>query len=182
MIQSSKNVHEVVTERTPSCFVHLDISKSSDCIISHGRGSRKWIMLRDGQRSACKGSPTSFTPSLPLCICSSKISFSRHKIHLKHLEPGEWDGLWEPLSFPTFTLLLSHPCGWMHNRCTAGPKEDWLHSSNTPDPGASALPFPKRRAHSGGYLANALLGRDNLFLTCQLSSWSLASFCVPKGR
>lgn len=61
-----KNANDVVTERTPSCVVHLDILKSTDCIVSHGCGSRKWIMLRNCQRWACKDSPTSFTPLLLL--------------------------------------------------------------------------------------------------------------------
>lgn len=59
-----KNVNDVVTKRTPSCLVHLDISKSSDCIPSHGCSSRKWIMLRNGQRWACKHCPISFPPVL----------------------------------------------------------------------------------------------------------------------
>lgn len=36
-----KNVNDVVMKRTPSCLVHLDISKISDYIASHGCGSRK---------------------------------------------------------------------------------------------------------------------------------------------
>lgn len=126
----------------------------------------------------------SFACPPPLCICSSKICFFYEKKTSE--EFGAWgsDGFWGPLSIPTFTSLsvVSYLCGWLHNWCTAGPKEGWLQISNTPDPGASAPPFPKSCANLGGYLANILLGRGNLFLTCQPFSWSLGTFCVPKGR
>lgn len=103
-----KNANDVLTERTPLCVVHLDILKNSDYIISHGHSSRKWIMLRNSQRWACKDSSTSIAspPPAPLCICSSEIYFSMgKKKHLRSLEPGEWDGFWAPLSLPTLTSL-----------------------------------------------------------------------------
>lgn len=117
-----KNVNDVVTKRTPSCLVHWDISKSSDCIASHGCGSRKWIMLRNGRRWACKHSPISCISPLPPCIHHSKMCFSVGK---RSLEPGEWGGFWGPQSIPTLPSLSVFSCssGWVHNGCTANPKE-----------------------------------------------------------
>lgn len=116
-----KNVDDVVTKRTPSCLVHLDISKSSDCIASHGWGSRKWIMLGNGQRWACKDSPISFPPVL--------LPFHLAVIVLKCVclrERGVWSlgsgvvskVLW---AFSLFLYSLLFPV-WVGG-CTADPKE-----------------------------------------------------------
>ena len=177
-------MNDVVTVRTPSCVVHLDISTSTDCILSHRHGSRKWIMLSNSQRWACKDSPTFFAPLLLLlhfAFVLLKYVFLWEKNIWGLCSLGNGMVLW---AFLLLLLSLLLPV------CVGGcPPDVWQVQRRADSTfktlltlGSSALPFPKSCANWRGYLASTLLGRGNLFLACQPFSWSLTTFRDLKGR